>query len=116
MVGGVLSLIHGERLPVLSIPLLKSTTIVYMPEGTTIAVLSPASRQAISGPAMATAASRLSRYTGKAYRSKQAIGASQCTLTIAHTRSRPGLVVDSIRFQETVSNPYHSRTVCRAIP
>src|SRR6266481_2210658 len=60
-------------------PLLKSTTIVYMPKGKTIAGLSPASRQAISGPAMATAASRLSRYTGKAYRSKQAIGASQCT-------------------------------------
>jgi ABC-2 type transport system ATP-binding protein len=42
---------------------------------------------------------------GKGLSLKTSDRCTQCTLTIAHTRRRPRSVVDSIRFQETVSNP-----------
>jgi len=43
---------------------------------------------------------------GKGLSLKTSDRCTQCTLTIAHTRRRPRSVVDSIRFQETVSNPF----------
>src|SRR5712692_2082328 len=38
------------------------------------------------------------------------------TFTIAHTRRRPGFVTDSIRFQETVSNPLQREVEREILP